>query len=830
MSFQQQFKCVLPNGIHARPASLLESVCNPYCCDISLHNLRNGNVGNAKSMLSLVSTDTLLNDEFVLMFEGEDSQTAMLALTQFMNERFPYCDDEIAPLEAQREIPIPQSLSRHKPFLLHGKSLVNGIVKGKLVASSEADLSLFLAHSSVDAGPSFQQVHGAVVAELEAEKLQASGKESEILSAHLSILKDREFLAYIEEQLAHQSIAHAILAALESFKAMLERSNSQYLRERVLDIKDVALRLLVSAYPNVNIEQQSQLSEATILLARELTPSQFLALDKRYLKGLVLSDAGSTSHTVILARAFDIPTLVNVDYELCHAELNSDVYLDCLLGVIAIKADENVSVYFERALKLQQQQKQRFSEHTDKLAITSDGHELEIAANIACSIEVAPAIKGGAQGVGLFRTEMLFMDRSEAPSEECQYQEYREALIAAQGKPVIIRTMDIGGDKPLDYLNLPKETNPFLGYRAVRIYPQFLELFHSQLRAILRAACHGAAKIMIPMVHNVEEIRWVKQQISLVEKQLEEAGLEYNNSVPLGIMVEVPATVFIIDKLAHEVEFFSIGSNDMTQYLLAVDRDNDAVSSLYNSLSPAFLRMLGQITSVAKQYGRWVGMCGELAADPKILPLLVGAGLDELSMSSPNIAKTKQQVAGLSFLECEALYQQACECSTRAEIEMLLNEAISKRSALPLLDESCVFTQLEVKNKEEAIQALVGNIGVFGRCQNALLLEEDIWAREEIFSTGLGNGFAIPHTKSDNIEHSTISIAHLNNAINWHSDSGNVDFIIMLTLNKAHSDQHMQIFSKLARKLIHEDFRGQLKAATEPSEIITILQNELFSS
>jgi fructose-specific PTS system IIA-like component len=304
-------------------------------------------------------------------------------------------------------------------------------------------------------------------------------------------------------------------------------------------------------------------------------------------------------------------------------------------------------------------------------------------------------------------------------------------------------------------------------------------------------------------------------------------GLTFNDKVPLGIMVEIPSVTFIIDQFCKEVDFFSIGSNDMTQYLLAVDRDNANVAKLYNSLAPAFLRMINQVVQTAHQHGRWVGLCGELGADAKVLPLLIGAGLDEISMSAPKIATTKATLSKLNMADCKTLFDQACQCSTITDVQTLLDNAAATKESKALLATECIMKPACFTNKEEVIQAMVGNLGLVGRTDNIYKLEEDVWAREEVFSTGLGHGFAIPHTKSDNIRHSSISIAHLDKPIDWQSDSGDVDFIIMLTLNKTQGDQHMRIFSSLARKLIHQSFRDRLRASKDNTEIITMLENEL---
>lgn len=325
--------------------------------------------------------------------------------------------------------------------------------------------------------------------------------------------------------------------------------------------------------------------------------------------------------------------------------------------------------------------------------------------------------------------------------------------------------MDIGGDKSIPYLNIPQEENPFLGYRAVRIYPEFAGLFRTQLRAILRAASFGNAQLMIPMVHSLDQILWVKGEIQKAIVELKRDGLRHAETITLGIMVEVPSVCYIIDHFCDEVDFFSIGSNDMTQYLYAVDRNNPRVSPLYNPITPSFLRMLQQIVTTAHQRGKWVGICGELGGESRYLPLLLGLGLDELSMSSPRIPAVKSQLRQLDSEACRELARQACECRSAQEIEALLTAFTPEEDVRPLLALENIFVDQDFSNKEQAIQFLCGNLGVNGRTEHPFELEEDVWQREEIVTTGVGFGVAIPHTKSQWIRHSSISIAGWRNRL-----------------------------------------------------------------
>lgn len=457
---------------------------------------------------------------------------------------------------------------------------------------------------------------------------------------------------------------------------------------------------------------------------------------------------------------------------------------------------------------------------------TADGIRMEVAANIAHSVEAQAAFSNGAEAVGLFRTEMLYMDRACAPDENELYNIFCQALESAKGRSIIVRTMDIGGDKPVDYLNIPAEANPFLGYRAVRIYEEYASLFTTQLRSILRASAHGNLKIMIPMISSMEEILWVKEKLAEAKQQLRNEHIPFDEKIPLGIMLEVPSVMFIIDQCCEEIDFFSIGSNDLTQYLLAVDRDNAKVTRHYNSLNPAFLRALDFAVQAVHRQGKWIGLCGELGAKGSVLPLLVGLGLDEISMGAPSIPAAKARMAQLDSRACRQLLNQAMACRTSLEVEHLLAQFRMSQQDAPLVTAQCITLDSDWRSKEEVIKGMTDNLLLAGRCRYPRKLEADLWAREAVFSTGLGFSFAIPHSKSEHIEQSTISVARLNAPVRWGDDEA--QFIIMLTLNKhAAGDQHMRIFSRLARRIMHEEFRNTLVNAASADAIASLLQHEL---
>ncbi|KZC70397.1 multifunctional phosphoenolpyruvate-protein phosphotransferase/phosphocarrier protein HPr/PTS system fructose-like transporter subunit IIA, partial [Yersinia pestis] len=534
----------------------------------------------------------------------------------------------------------------------------------------------------------------------------------------------------------------------------------------------------------------------------------------------------STSHTVILARSFNIPTLVGVDAAALQPYINQSLQIDGELGLVVCLLDEPVRRYYRQEQWLHDQLREQQSRYQNMPGRTLDGVRMVVAANITHAVEVEGAFNQGAESIGLFRTEILYMDRAAAPSEEELYTLYAQALGAAKGKPIIIRTIDIGGDKPVSYLNIPAESNPFLGYRAVRIYHEFLSLFHTQLRAILRASMHGPLKIMIPMISSMEEILWVKDQLAEVKQSLRISHLQFDETVPLGMMLEVPSVMFIIDQCCEEMDFLSIGSNDLTQYLLAVDRDNAKVSEHYHCLPPALLRALDYAVCEVHRHGKWIGLCGELAAKDSVLPLLVAMGLDEISMSASFIGATKARLAKLDRGECRLLLNRVMACRTSREVEYLLVQYDGEQRDEPLIIPECITLGADWRSKEEVIKGMVDNLLLAGRCRYPRKLAADVWAREALFSTGLGFGFAIPHAQSEHIEQSTISVAKLAKPVNWGEEDAL--FVMMLTLNKqASGDQHMRIFSKLARRIMHEGFRDALVSAGTAQQVEMLLKHEL---
>ena len=403
-------------------------------------------------------------------------------------------------------------------------------------------------------------------------------------------------------------------------------------------------------------------------MADELTPSQFLELDKNHLKGLLLKSGGTTSHTVILARSFNIPTLVGVDIDALTPWQQQTIYIDGNAGAIVVEPGEAVARYYQQEARVQDALREQQRVWLTQQARTADGIRIEIAANIAHSVEAQAAFGNGAEGVGLFRTEMLYMDRTSAPGESELYNIFCQALESANGRSIIVRTMDIGGDKPVDYLNIPAEANPFLGYRAVRIYEEYASLFTTQLRSILRASAHGSLKIMIPMISSMEEILWVKEKLAEAKQQLRNEHIPFDEKIQLGIMLEVPSMVFMLPHLAKRVDFISVGTNDLTQYILAVDRNNTRVANIYDSLHPAMLRALAMIAREAEIHGIDLRLCGEMAGDPMCVAILIGLGYRHLSMNGRSVARAKYLLRRIDYAEAENLAQRSLEAQLATEV------------------------------------------------------------------------------------------------------------------------------------------------------------------
>ncbi len=519
---------------------------------------------------------------------------------------------------------------------------------------------------------------------VERTRRMAGEEKAVILAGQQSILDDPAFYPEIEKWIVTErySAERAVLQVVERISGLFAAMESEYLRERAVDVKDVGNRLLA----NLQGGHQTSLSdigEPVILVADDLTPSETVQLDKRYILGFVIRKGGKTSHTAILSRSVGIPAVVGVGEQLDKIRNGSLLVIDGASGVCIVEPDAATLSQYQEKMRLEQEQQDQLKRDAGNPAVTQDGIRVEIAANIGTPEEARVALEQGAEGIGLYRTEFLFMHSDRMPDEEEQYRAYKQVAETMGERPVVIRTLDIGGDKQLPYLSLPQEMNPFLGYRAIRLCLGNETLLLTQIRAILRASAYGKLKIMFPMISGLEEWHRAKAIYEKARQQLEEAGIAYDRSLEVGIMIEVPSAALLADRFAREVDFFSIGTNDLVQYTLAVDRMNEHVAYLYDPFHPAVLRLIQSVIAAAHQAEKWVGMCGGMAGDPLAVPLLLGFGLDEWSMDAGSISRIKRQIARLRQAECKQLAAQVLELDTAEAIRGELQRFLHANSGQP---------------------------------------------------------------------------------------------------------------------------------------------------
>ncbi|MDE4083482.1 phosphoenolpyruvate--protein phosphotransferase [Planococcus maritimus] len=499
---------------------------------------------------------------------------------------------------------------------------------------------------------------------------QISDKEAEIFGAHLLVLSDPELIGPIKERITSDSInaEFALQETSDMFITMFEAMDNEYMKERAADIKDVRKRLL-SHLLGVKIQDPSMINEEVIVIAEDLTPSDTVQLNAQFVKGFITDIGGRTSHSAILARTLEIPAVVGAKNAMATVRNGQTVIIDGLHGTIIIDPDQATIREYEQEKTAYDAQKAEWAKLKDEPTLSADGQHVELAANIGTPKDLAGVLEHGAEGIGLYRTEFLYMGRDTFPTEDEQFDAYSKVLKGMQGKPTVVRTLDIGGDKELTYLDLPKELNPFLGLRAIRLCLEMPELFRTQLRALLRASVYGNLKIMFPMIATVEEFRQGKAMLEEEKAKLLDAGIPVSDSIEVGIMVEIPSTAVMADVFAKEVDFFSIGTNDLIQYTMAADRMNERVSYLYQPFNPAILRLVKMVIDAAHQEGKWAGMCGEMAGDEIAIPILLGLGLDEFSMSASSVLKARAQISRLSKQEMASHTSQILALSTSQEVE-----------------------------------------------------------------------------------------------------------------------------------------------------------------
>ncbi len=503
-------------------------------------------------------------------------------------------------------------------------------------------------------------------------------KEAEIFSAHKLMLEDPEFIGLIKGKIEDENVnaEWGVQEASNNYISILENMDNEYLKERAADIKDISKRLINNLMGIENISL-STLEEECIIVSKDLAPSDTAQMRKDKVLGFVTEVGGRTSHTSIMARTLELPAVVGVKDITKAVKSNDIIIIDGDEGTIIINPTQDEINAYKEKRKAFEEFKNKLKELKNSKSISKDGHKVEIAGNIGTPKDIDKVIENGGEGVGLYRTEFLYMDRDKLPTEEEQFKSYKIVAEKLEGRPLVIRTLDVGGDKELPYLEMPKEMNPFLGYRAIRLCLDRVDIFKVQLRAILRASAYGNVKIMFPMVSNLKEFRDAKQILEEMKSELRAENIPFNENIEVGIMVEIPSAAIQSDVFAKEVDFFSIGTNDLIQYTLAVDRGNENISYLYSQYHPAVLRLIKMTIENGHKEGIWVGMCGEAAGDERLIPILLGMGLDEFSMSASSILKARYTIKNISKVEMENMIEEVLNLETPLQVKQYIDEKIT---------------------------------------------------------------------------------------------------------------------------------------------------------
>lgn len=565
---------------------------------------------------------------------------------------------------------------------INGIAASSGIAIAKAYRLVEANLS-FENKTINDSAQEIERFHVALTTskgELKAIRDNANEKlgadKAAIFDAHLLVLSDPELITPIEDKIKTDKVnaEQALKETTDMFIMMFEQMDNEYMRERAADIRDVTKRVL-SHLLGVQIVNPSLIAEEVIVIAEDLTPSDTAQLNRQFVKGFTTDIGGRTSHSAIMARSLEIPAVVGTKESTKVIENGDLIIVDGLKGLVHINPTPEVVKNYQEEQQKYEEQKAEWGKLVHEKTVSADGHHVELAANIGTPKDLAGVKNNGGEGIGLYRTEFLYMGREQLPTEEEQFESYKAVLEGMKGKPVVVRTLDIGGDKELPYLNLPKEMNPFLGFRAIRLCLEEQNIFRTQLRALLRASSYGNLKIMFPMIATLDEFRQAKAILEEEREKLLTEGAKVADDIELGIMVEIPSTAVLADQFAKEVDFFSVGTNDLIQYTMAADRMNERVSYLYQPYNPAILRLVKMVIDAAHQEGKWAGMCGEMAGDEWAIPLLLGLGLDEFSMSATSILKARSQIRHLNRNEMEKLANAALQMKTAEEVVQAVKSA-----------------------------------------------------------------------------------------------------------------------------------------------------------
>ncbi len=657
-----------PTGLHARPAKVFVNTAKKFDSDIRV--VHGAKKANAKSMISLLTLGVESGSQISILVEGNDEDEALAALESAVATGLG--EEEHMPHPTSTSVPKSANGQQSTPIVL-----ADNMIKGIPAAPGIAIGPIYrLQHEEIEIDEEFQGVsdeqnrlHSAIerarvqLATLHKQMLKAaSTTEAAIFEAHLEILDDPDLLDTVLERInRQQSASRAWQAAIDSRAQAMAKLNDPLLAGRAADIQDVGyrvLRLLMGAD-----EQQISLpSHPVILVAHDLSPSDTAALNRDKILGFCTAAGGPTAHSAIIARALSLPAVVSAGEDVLNIDNLTTVILNGTDGTLTIEPDAEAITQAETQKQQWQNAIVAAQENATEPAVTKDGHYVEVVANIGGLADAEKAADSGAEGVGLLRTEFLFLERTEAPSEREQYEVYRDIVKAMNGQPTIARTLDIGGDKPLPYIDVAPEENPFLGERGIRLCLNRPELLRKQLRALLRAAEFGPLRIMFPMVADLSEWRAARDMVREIQAEIGAPDVE------LGIMIEVPSAALMADVFAEEVDFFSVGTNDLTQYTLAMDRMHPLLAGKSDGLHPAVLRLIARTVEAAHAAGKWVGVCGELGADAQAVPILIGMGVDELSISVPAIAPVKAQIRALNLADAKVLAEKALACGTAVEV------------------------------------------------------------------------------------------------------------------------------------------------------------------
>jgi phosphocarrier protein FPr len=677
----KQIELVIQNqtGLHARPAKVLVTLAKQFKSNINI--TCGAKRVNAKSMVSVLTLGAVKGASIVVQVEGDDEDIAIAQLEEAIcaglgDNDVPEVPKPVASpvtptatpkVEAPVEVPTA-------PGVIKGIGAAPGIAVGPIFhfEQTELDLNNLDAFSGADQMGLSEALKKAKeqLSELHQQMIDKKlGAEAAIFEAHSELLDDPDLMESVQAYIkAGQSSAKAWKAAIDERVAAIAALQDPLLAARADDLRDVGRRVLSLMFGQKAVTMPST---PVIVVARELSPSETASFDSEHVLGFGIVEGGPTSHIAILARALGLPAIVGVDEAMLALPDNTPVILNGNDGTLTANPDPDVLNRSAQAQKRWLEYRRFAQEQAALPAVTQDGHRVDVTANAGSAADAAEAMRMSADGIGLLRTEFLFLERTTGPSEDEQFSVYRAIAETMQNLPVILRTLDIGGDKPLPYIRMKPEMNPFLGERGIRLCLNRPELFREQLRAILRAASFGNLRIMFPMVSDVGEIRQARALIDELRRELNAPEIKF------GIMVEVPSAALLAEKLAPEIDFFSIGTNDLTQYTLAVDRGNSTLASKHDGLHPAVLRLIAHTIEGAHKYGKRADICGELGSDPAAVPILIGLGMDELSVSIPSVPTVKAQVRTLNLANIQPLAQQALECSTAQEVRELVKKHFS---------------------------------------------------------------------------------------------------------------------------------------------------------